>query len=63
LPSISRGHVQPFGVRSTIIGQIGRFTTPRSRASAWICRISATIWSSVAAIAWCIAIGSWPSTK
>jgi hypothetical protein len=33
LPSISCGQVQPFGVRSTIIGQRGRVVTPFARAS------------------------------
>ena len=32
-PSTSFGPVQPFGVRSTIIGQRGRSVTPRSRAA------------------------------
>ncbi len=37
MPSISGGQVQPFGVRKTIIGQAGRFTTPLWRASSQIC--------------------------
>ena len=42
LPSISLGPVQPFGVRSTIIGQRGRSVTPSSRARRWISRISSS---------------------
>ena len=50
------GPVQPFGVRSTSIGQRGRSEFP-ARASSWIRRIAATISSSAAAIAWCIGLG------
>jgi hypothetical protein len=63
VPVDSRGQVQPFGVRSTIIGQRGLVGTPLARACPWWARISATQWSSVAAIAWCMLAGSEPSTK
>ena len=57
------GQVQPLGERRTIMGQRGRALKPSRRASAWMRWISATTASSVAAISWCIASGSWPSTK
>ena len=39
-PSTTLGPVQPFGVRSTIIGQRGRVVSPPPRARCWIARIS-----------------------
>ena len=64
LPSTSLGPVQPFGERSTIIGQGRRaavfFRLPR--ASCWMSRISSRQWSRVAANAWCISAGSEPET-
>ena len=62
-PSTTFGPVQPFGVRSTIIGQRGRVWPPSSRARRWIAAISSSTSSSVAAISWCIVAGSSPSTK
>ena len=63
-PSTSFGPVQPFGVRSTIIGQRGRARAPPSaRASRWIAAISSSTASSVAASGWCIGAGSSPSTR
>ena len=41
-PSTSFGPVQPFGDRSTIIGQRGRVVTLRLRASSCICWICST---------------------
>jgi hypothetical protein len=61
-PSTSFGPVQPFGVRSTIIGQRGRAAALPERASDWIRRMSATALSTAAASAWCTAAGSWPAT-
>ena len=52
-----RGAVQPFGVRSTIIGQRGRLATPDLRASCWNFLISEMHCSTVAAIAWCMLLG------
>jgi hypothetical protein len=62
-PLISFGAVQPLGVRSTIIGQLGSVALPLWRASDWMRRISAMAVSSVAAICWCMVSGSSPSTK
>ncbi len=62
-PSTSFGPVHPFGERKTIIGQRGRAVCPLSRAASWIPWIFATASSSAAAISWCMAIGSSPSTK
>ena len=53
----------PLGVRRTIIGQSGRFVKPFARASVLMRWISPMTVSSVAAISWCIACGSSPSTK
>jgi len=62
-PSISAGAVQPLGLRSTIMGQRGRWAVPLARARACSARISATQRSSTSAIFRCIASGSDPSTK
>ena len=63
-PSTSFGPVQPLGVRRTIIGQRGRSVKPPlARAAAGSSAISSTTSSSVAAISWCIVVGSSPSTK
>ena len=48
------GPVHPFGVTRTSAGQRGRSAGRRSRAAVWIARISSTMPSSAAAIAWCI---------
>jgi hypothetical protein len=55
------GPVQPFGVRSTIIGQRGRVTSPSipGRGAGWP-SISSSTSSSVAAMSWCISAGSSP---
>ncbi len=45
------------------MGHTGRSEWPRSRAAAWIAWISLSTWSQVAAMSWCIAGGSSPSTK
>ena len=57
------GPVQPFGERKMIIGQRGRTVVPLRRASDWMRLISSMAWLSVAAIAWCMLIGSEPSTS
>ena len=63
LPSTSFGPVQPFGVRSTIIGHLGLSVLLFSLASFWIALISSITVSRASAIFLCISIGSLPSTK
>ena len=63
LPSTTFGPVQPFGVRSTIIGHFGLVRSSFSLAFFWIALISSIAWSKAAAILLCISIGSPPSTK
>ena len=63
LPSTNFGPVQPFGVRITSIGHIGRVASFLSRAFFWIVRTSATISSITAAMPLCMVIGSSPSRK
>ena len=53
-PSTIFGAVQPFGMRSTIIGQAGRRRVARAhRAASWISAMSSSTVSSVAASCWC----------
>ena len=63
LPSTSLGPVHPLGVRRMIIGHRGRVASPVARAFDWIVWMSCRAASSVAAIAWCAASGSEPSTR
>jgi hypothetical protein len=63
-PSTVFGPVQPFGLRSTIIGHGGGATNgSRARAAFWIARMRDNASSNAAAIAWCIVAGTSPSTK
>ena len=62
LPSTVLGPVQPFGLRSTIIGQRGRAWAPSARAACWISAIAPNALSIAAAIAWCLGSGSEPAT-
>ena len=57
-PSTILGPVQPFGVRSTIIGHRGRPGRAAARAAAGSRRSRSSASSSAAAISWCIAGGS-----
>jgi hypothetical protein len=63
-PSTNFGPVQPFGVRSTIIGQRRPAPTAAAvpRAAPWMARIWPMAPSSAAAIFSCIADGSSPET-
>ncbi len=61
-PSTVFGPVQPFGVRSTIMGQRGFPAAPVSRASRWIRAMPVRASSSAAAISRCMTSGSSPDT-
>ena len=63
LPSTTFGPVQPFGVRSTIIGQVGRSVPTRPRAAALIAATSSMTASIVSAISAWTVIGSSPATN
>ena len=62
LPSTSFGPVQPFGVRSTIIGQAGFSSVVPERAWPWIRPISSQASSNAAAI-WTSTPSSSPETS
>ena len=51
------------GERRTIMGQVGRLSSPVVRALAWMRLISRTAQSRAEAMVWCICLGSSPSTK
>ena len=57
------GAVGSAALTADFMGQVGRLLNPTARASRWMLRMSATTASSVAAMSWCITIGSSPSTK